>query len=93
MLYRTTEYALYLSREIIYSSFFSYIKYMIAAVLCAFLIVSVSSEIMPVINSYMDWILDGVLSTMVSFAITALIFSIISMRRIAELVKYIKKGD
>lgn len=93
MLYRTTEYALYLSREIIYSSFFSYIKYMIAAVLCAFLIVSVSSEIMPVINSYMDWILDGVLSTMVSLAITALIFSIISMRRIAELVKYIKKGD
>lgn len=87
MVYRTTEYAVYLSKNIIQSSFLTYIKYMMTAVLCAVLIVFICPQIMPTISNYFTWIVNGVLSTMLSLAITISVFTIVSIKNILEILK------
>lgn len=91
MTFRTVQYAWYLSKNILERSFAVFIKRVGTSALSAALSVFVM-KLLPefVIDSYLRWILFGVLTAVVTASVTLLTSLIFSKKELIDTIKYVK---
>lgn len=91
MTFRTVQYAWYLSKNILERSFTVFIKRVGTSALSAALSVFVM-KLLPefVIDSYLRWILFGVLTAVVTASVTLLTSLIFSKKELIDTIKYVK---
>lgn len=91
MTFRTVQYAWYLSENILERSFTVFIKRVGTSALSAALSVFVM-KLLPefVIDSYLRWILFGVLTAVVTASVTLLTSLIFSKKELIDTIKYVK---
>lgn len=91
MTFRTVQYAWYLSKNILERSFTVFIKRVGTSALSAALSVFVM-KLLPefVIDSYLRWILFGVLTAVVTASVTLLTSFIFSKKELIDTIKYVK---